>query len=125
MISGSTDSGTAGATITPGDWLYKDASAGTMKLCDVDLSEAASQCKGMATTYADSGDLVDWALPGSVVEVGGTLSLTAPGYVASDTAGGMKPTADLTTGDYPCFLGWAQTTARLKIHIEYSSVAAS
>lgn len=47
--------------------------------------------------------------------LGATLTVGQT-YVASGTAGGIAPIADLTTGDYPVVLGVARTAALLNLN---------
>ncbi|MBV9549301.1 MAG: hypothetical protein JO256_06465, partial [Alphaproteobacteria bacterium] len=44
-------------------------------------------------------------------------------YYLGDTAGGIIPVADLTTGDYPCTIGIAVSAAALKLGFNSAGVA--
>ena len=45
------------------------------------------------------------------------------GYYLSDTPGGICPVADLASGEFPVFLGFATTTAILNLDIQAAGVA--
>jgi len=89
-------SGFAGATITAGQSVYIDTTAGTWKLTDANLSAAAGVAQGIALNGASSGQPIS-------IAVGGTLT---PGfsvtigkiYVTSANAGGIAPVEDLASG---------------------------
>ena len=93
--------GIAGATITAGQLIAISPSTGRFVLADandVDLSKVI----GIASHAAINGQplAVIWYADNLVP--GGTLDMTAPVYVASGTAGGIAPTADLAAGGlYP------------------------
>lgn len=90
--------GTAGATITAGQLLYLDAGTNTYKLADANASEAAATVAGIALHAALSGQPIRFQIAGDIT-IGGTLTVGGI-YVASATAGGLAPVADLTTGMY-------------------------
>ena len=93
--------GRAGAAITIGQLLYLDETAGTWKLCDANASAAAAKCGGIAGSAAASGQDVIIVLEDDDLTLGATLSMTAPIYVPSATAGGIAPSADIATGWFP------------------------
>lgn len=104
--------GKAGAAITIGQLLYFDESAATWKLCDANASAAAAKCGGIAGSAAASGQDVIVVLEDDDLTLGATLSMTAPIYVPSATAGGIAPVADLTTGWYPSAVIIAKSTTK-------------
>lgn len=114
--------GTAGAAITAGQVVYRDADANTWKLADNDSATAAVRLPhGFALNGAASGQPI-------AVEVDGDITLGAvltagTAYYLSSTAGGICPVADLASGDYPCLLGIAESTSVLRIGIQPSDVA--
>lgn len=104
--------GKAGAAITIGQLLYFDETAGTWKLCDANASAAAAKCGGIAGSAAASGQDVIVVLEDDDLTLGATLSMSAPIYVPSATAGGIAPVADLTTGWYPSVIIIAKSTTK-------------
>ena len=115
LVSGSTRTGIAGATITAAQALYQEASSKKMKLSDND--NATAEVRALAG-LALLGSLLDqpivYAENGAVVDVGAILTAGVEYYV-SGTAGGICPRADVTTGDDPIRVGIALTTSRLQL----------
>lgn len=117
-----TESGVAGATITAGQWVYKDPSTGKYLLADCDSATAAARVPaGVALNGAADGQPLAIATAGPVT-IGGTLT-AGVAYYLSATAGGMAPVADLASGDYPCILGIATSASVLDIAIHSAGVA--
>lgn len=89
------EAGTAGATITAGQTVKKNAS-GLFVLDDADDAPLAGTT-GIALNGAATGQPV-------VVQTAGTITLGTGTegipYFVSPTAGGLCPLADITTGDY-------------------------
>ena len=54
--------------------------------------------------------------------IGATLT-AGVAYYLSDTAGGICPVADLSTGEYPCLVGIATSTTVLDVRFQYSGVS--
>lgn len=92
--------GTAGATITAGQFLYFDSTAQTWNLADANASTTTAAVAGLAASGGAAGQQIIVVLYDDDLTVGGTLSTSAPIYVLSGTAGGIAPVADLTTGWY-------------------------
>lgn len=92
--------GTAGATITAGQFLYFDSTAQTWELADANASTTTAAVSGLAASGGAAGQQIIVVLYDDDLTVGGTLSTSAPIYVLSGTAGGIAPVADLTTGWY-------------------------
>lgn len=114
--------GTAGATITAGQVVYKDASDGKYKLADADASTSAERTPlGIALNGAADGQ------PLTIHKLGDlTLNavLTAgTTYYLSPTPGGICPLGDVLSGDYPCVIGIAKSTTVLAVKINASGVA--
>lgn len=107
FTSGSKDSGTAGATITAGQVLYKDASASNaLKLAQADGTAAEVDAVGIALHGALSGQPVAYAKDESIINIGGTTS-KATTYCVSATAGGVAPQADLVSTNRITTIGYA------------------
>lgn len=110
-----------GETISAGMPVYQDASTLKYLKCDADASLAASVARGIAQ---EGGILDDYKLiqTGGPINVGATLT-QGEAYYVSDTAGGIKPHADLGTGDYITLLGHAISTSVLDMAIKAYQVA--
>lgn len=114
--------GTAGATITAGQVVYREAATGKFKLADCDSATAEVRSPyGIALNGASDGQPLA-VLRSGLITIGGTLT-AGVAYYLSPTAGGIAPVADLTTGDYPSVLGIATTTAIMKVAIAESGAA--
>jgi hypothetical protein len=114
--------GTAGASVTAGQVVYLDTAAGNYKLCDVNSATAAARVPaGLALHAAASGQPLTVHTGGPIV-IGATLT-AGTAYYASGTAGGIRPAADNTTGDFPALLGLATSTTVLNVDIQVSPVA--
>lgn len=113
--------GVAGATITAGQPVYRDATAGNkLKPADADVL-ATSLAVGIALHGASDGQPLQYA-------TGGTLTFNAvltagTVYVASTNPGGIAPVADMASGDFVTILGIGTSTTVLKIGIIQSAVA--
>lgn len=117
-----TEAGTAGATITAGQAVYRDTSDEKYKLADCDSGTAAVRSpRGIALNGASDGQPLTIIRQGDVT-IGATLT---PGlaYFLSATPGGIAPYADLTTGDYPVYLGIAKSASVLNVDINEAGVA--
>ena len=104
--------GTAGAAITIGQLLYYDSSAGTYKLADANASATTAAVVGIAASAAASGQPVIVITEDDDLTLGATLSMTAPVYVMSATAGGVAPSADIVAGWYPAPILVAKSTTK-------------
>ena len=102
--------GTAGATITAGQAVTLNA-AGKYVLADAD-DAALYQVEGIAAHGASSGQPLAIVVEDDDLTLGATLSMVAPIYVLSSTAGGIAPTADISTGEYPVVLLIAKSTTK-------------
>jgi hypothetical protein len=116
------ETGTAGATITAGQVVYRDASDLKYKLADADSTTAAVRSpRGIALNGASDGQPLSIQREGSIT-IGATLTAGTT-YYLSDTPGGIAPLADLTTGDYPTVIGVATSTSVLKLGFIESGTA--
>jgi hypothetical protein len=104
--------GTAGAAITIGQLLYFDSATDSWKLADADASATTALVVAIAGSAAAIGQPVIVILEDDDLTLGATLSMTAPVYVLSATAGGIAPSADITTGWYPCAVLVAKSTSK-------------
>jgi hypothetical protein len=105
--------GTAGATIAPGDLIYRHATNKTLLLADANSSATTATVEGMALNAATSGQPVKWVSDGEVT-VGAVLTV-AQSYIASTNAGKVAPISDLASGSWLAYAGYAKTTSILVI----------
>lgn len=113
--------GTAGATITAGQVVYRDASdANAFKLADCDAAVGLANAVGIALHGASDGQPLKVQTAGNI-NVGGTLTVGGI-YVLSGTAGGIAPVADLAQNDHVTVLGVATTASNLVLKINVSGV---
>lgn len=112
--------GKAGATITAGQVVYKEAATGQFKLTDTDSATAeVKNAYGIALNGASAGQSIAVCTAGPIT-IGGTL-VAGVAYYASNAAGGICPAADLAT-EHVVFLGLSTTTAVLNLRIINSGV---
>lgn len=115
LVSGSTERALAGAAITAGQVLYKEAATKKMKLSDNDSATAEVRGLGGVALHAASVDQpIVFAKNGAIVDFGAVLTAGVEYYV-SGTPGGICPRTDVTTGDDPIRIGMALTTSRLQL----------
>lgn len=107
----------AGEAIDQGDFFYKKAADNLHYKADADASEAAATALGMCVTKVDAANQYFIGATGGEVDVGATLT-EGTIYVLSDTAGGMKPAADLASGDYTVYLGTGNSSGNLDMNID-------
>jgi hypothetical protein len=103
--------GLAGATITAGQVVTLNTSTNRYVLADANVA-ALIKVEGLAAHGASAGQPLAVLVEDDDLTLGATLSMTAPIYVLSDTAGGIKPSADITTGDFPTVLLIAKSTTK-------------
>ena len=113
--------GTAGATITAGQVVYKDAADGKYKLADADSATAAAKApRGIALNGASDGQPLSIIRSGDVT-IGATLT-AGTAYYCSPVAGGICPLADVASGDDVVLLGLAKSTSVLAVDIQVTGV---
>ena len=108
--------GTAGATITAGQTVYLDSATGKYKLGDANASAATAAIKGIAAVNCSDGQPIQVGYWDDDFTPGATLT-NGTVYVASATAGGIAPAADLTTGWYPTVLYVAKSTTKSVLNL--------
>ena len=89
------ENGTAGATITAGQVVYKDSS-NLFQLSDANGAAALRVAYGIALNNASLNQALQVALAGTTVNIGGTV-VAGTIYVLGDTAGAIHPAAELNT----------------------------
>jgi hypothetical protein len=109
-----------GETITQGMPVYRDATSLKYYRADANVL-AKSEAIGIAMTPCsmDGSYFVVVQRPGALVNLGATLTVGET-YCVGATVGQVVPIGDLTSGDYPCILGTAVTTAFLETLFFYS-----
>lgn len=112
----------AGEAVTQGQPVYLKTSDSKYWKADANASADTAKAVGIALTPASAnGYLVIQEGSGGLVNLGATLTVGET-YVVSATSGAIAPIADLTTGDYPCILGVATTTALIQTVYAYTGV---
>lgn len=107
-------SGVAGAAITAGQVVYKEASTGLIKLADCDSATAEVKSPyGIALNGAAIGQPVAVQTAGDIT-IGATI-VGGTGYFLSETPGGIRTTPD--TGDRVVQLGLAKSASVLTLRI--------
>ena len=119
----------AGETITEGQPLYENTAQRDYRnrpklyKCDADAAQASALCYGIALNAAKNNQTVTVQKGGSIKlgASGGSVLTAGETYCVSSTAGGIAPTADLTTDTdmYPCILGPADSVAVLRLQAPF------
>jgi hypothetical protein len=111
--------GTAGATITAGQSIYKDSTDNKIKLADADSSLATAAAVGISLNGASDDQPIQYQSSGDI-DIGATLTVGEI-YLVSDTAGRIAPEADVGSGGWVTILGVATATDNLKMGLFASS----
>jgi hypothetical protein len=112
--------GTAGATLTAGQLVYKDSSTGKFLGCDCDDTAVKAAVVGITLNGAANNQPIR-VQTGGAVNPGGTV-VVGEIYVASGTAGGIAPKGDLAQNDYVSIFGVGITSSKIQIRINVSGV---
>lgn len=111
--TGKQDVGIAGATVTRGQALYRDATTNKLLPADADI-QAMAVFAGFALTDAANNQPVVYGYGEGDLTVGGTGVTVGTIYVVSVNAGGIAPQADLLAGDFVTYLGVGLTTSSIR-----------
>lgn len=105
--------GTAGATITAGQIVFRSSVDGLYKLGDADLPNFGLSVAEvfMALNGASTGQPVDVLVSGDVTL--NAVLTNGTSYFLSPNPGGIAPRADILTGDFTIFLGTARSSTVL------------
>jgi predicted lysophospholipase L1 biosynthesis ABC-type transport system permease subunit len=97
--------------------VYLESSSSTYKLADCNsaTAEVRSPLASPLTPPLRASPFA--VLTKGPVTIGATLT-AGVAYYLSGTAGGIRPVADNTTGDYPAVLGMASSTTVLVVNIQ-------
>lgn len=109
------ETGIAGAAVTAGQPVYKEASTGLFKLSDSNAA-GLNAVYGLALHGALTGQPLTVVKNDPSYTVGATL-VAGSAYYLSETPGGIQPVADLTTGETVVQLGIAISTTKLNLNI--------
>lgn len=122
ISSGTKQFGTAGETITAGCPIYLKSSDSKLWLSDADASAEAASAVGISLHAALAGQpLAYLGSNGDILAFGAILTVNVC-YITSDTAGLIRPIADIDAGDWLQVLGFAITTSTLKLNMFTSGV---
>lgn len=114
--------GKAGAAVTAGQTVYLDEDTNSYKLADADSgTEAARSTTGIALHAAANGQPLAVHTRGPIT-IGAAVT-QGVAYYQSATPGGICPVADLGSGDYPTFIGFAINATQINVDIKESGVA--
>lgn len=114
----------AGEPLTQGQPAYKKASDRKWYRADANVSaEAAGSVEPPVIVLTPAAAIDDWfvGVRRGPVKLGATLAVGTP-YVISATVGAICPYADLVTGDYVTFLGFATSTSVLDLDVDATGV---
>lgn len=111
----STETGTAGATITAGQTVYKDTATNTFKLADSNAA-GLNSVYGVALHASLNGQPLTVVRDDPAFVPGATL-VAGTFYALSETPGGIQPVADLTTGETVVMVGIAKSTSVLYLKL--------
>jgi len=89
----------AGVAITAGQAVYLDGN-GKWQLADAN-GTGTTEVEGLAAHTAAADQVLAVVYEDDDLTLGATLSMVAPVYVLSGTAGGIAPTADIASGWHP------------------------
>jgi len=105
----------ASAAIEAGESAYLSSVTDKVGLYDADGAGDAAVLYGVAVNGAAIGQVVCVATGGTLA-IGATVAVGTL-YLGSDTAGGIRPVADLNSGDKVGVLGIAVSTSKIALNI--------
>ena len=118
-----TKAGTAGEALTAGQAVYRKSSDGKWYKADCNSATAEVRvASGIVLTGSAAGQPVVVQTDGSLT-IGATVS-NGVVYYLSGTAGGIRPVADNTTGDYPQTIGMATSASVIKLNFALKTATA-
>ena len=103
----------AGATIAAGNVVYIDENDSKKIKPATTGSAALAKAVGIALNGAAANQPVKVITKGTLENC--ATMVVGEAYFVSDTAGQVYPSPDYLTGDFGCFLGFAQTATKLKL----------
>lgn len=120
-VGASTQTGTAGATITAGMALYRIAASGKLGIADC-TDSAKDDVMGIALHGASDGQPLTYVTAGNL-NPGATVGVGKI-YVLGET-GGIAPVDDIDTTDYVTVIGIGTTTSNISVNLHASGVLAA
>ena len=112
--SAQVQAGTAGATITAGQAVFRDSTdSSKIKLADCTV-DPSYECVGIALNGASDGQPVDYVARDIAFTPG--FSGAIGDIVILSEAGALAPVADLVAGDYAVVIGVFTTTTTLNLY---------
>lgn len=105
--------GICGAAITAGSLVYVSSADGRYYAADANVSTTWEVAGLAAHATTAAGQPIAIITEDPQLTVGATLSMVAPVYVLSATAGGIAPSADIAAGWYPVVVGVAISTTKM------------
>lgn len=116
-----TENGTAGAAVTAGQVIYKDATTGKFLLADNNSVTAGARSPYGIALHAAAANQPLAIIRKGPVTIGATLT-AGTAYYLSDTPGGICPVADLASGENVVLIGLAASTTVLNVAIQTPGV---
>lgn len=120
------DERAAGEALTGGQLVYFH-SDGKYYKADADASTDTGRIRTVAglvpLSAVAAGQRFRPVVEDPALTIGATISMSAPVYVLSGTAGGIAPSADITTGWYTTVVGVSKTTT--VINFKASGIAST
>lgn len=115
--------GTAGEAVTAGKLVYLKSADKKWYLADCNAATAEQrQAIAIAVTGSAAGQPVV-VQKGGPITIGSTVA-AGTAYFLSGTAGGVRPSADNTTGDYPQIVGMGISTTQIQLQFGVPSPTA-
>lgn len=123
-LAASTRVGIAGATITQGQYLYKDTSdSNKLKLAVTNGSSLLRVVEGVALDAGSAGQPIKYAVTDPGFVPGFTTAAAGDIIVLSRTAGAAAHVDDPTTGDYVTVLG--VMTSATTMNLQFTAAGAA
>jgi hypothetical protein len=113
--TGSRTTGTAGATITQGQAIYRDPADGNKAKLGDCTSATAHLIEGLALNAASTGQPVSWVAQDDDFTTG--FNSTVGTIIVLSEDGELAPSTDLTSGDYAVIVGVMKSTTKAVINI--------
>ena len=116
-LSGPRETRTAGEAFAAGASVFIDTSNSNKMMKSDSNASGKKDSRGIALDPSTGdGDSVQVALSGSRINLGVTLGVGTI-YMASETPGGIQPSADFGSGEDLILLGAGETAAIFAVHI--------
>lgn len=113
--------GTAGAAITAGQTVYRDAN-GKYQLADSNSATVIARVPRGIALHAAAANQPLAIHMGGPLTIGATLT-AGVAYYQSDSPGGICPVADVGSGEYATIIGIATSASVLSVDVKASGVA--